>query len=98
MFLPKGHVPLCLLDNETLVNIGEIGASRHILIMYFSTKKLDQKTLQDITNKDSSLKLKYKMCYFIKQPFFNFLGDCCHQQSGHLGPCVAPFRSSGQKD
>lgn len=41
MFLPEDLVPLCLLDNKTLVNISEDGPLRHILIMYFSTKKLD---------------------------------------------------------
>lgn len=50
MFLPEDRVPLCLVNNKTLVNIGENGASCHILIMYFSTKKLDQRTFQDITN------------------------------------------------
>lgn len=50
MFLPECRVPLCLLDIKTVVNIGENGASRHMLIMYFSTEKLDQRTFQDITN------------------------------------------------
>lgn len=50
MFLLEGRIPLCFLDSKTLVNIGENGTSPHKLIMYFSTKKLDQRTFQDITN------------------------------------------------
>lgn len=30
--------------------------------------------------------------------FLFFLGDCCHQQSRHLGPGSAAFGSSGQED
>lgn len=36
-----------------------------------------------------SIVLTFELC---------FLGDCCHQQGGHLGSCVAPFRAPGQKD